>query len=156
MLRDHDVEAGFTIKSGYGYLAEFNRKYEFELEGIKVTDNVWNSYISYRIKAFLWRCIINRILTKDQLFVGGRISSISDLRCVFSNNSDKSLDHLILYCPITKEIWGIISDWVEVEMGKKGCCVVEFSSITDKFQEEKGKERFRRDFLDCCLSEHLN
>ncbi|XP_058726790.1 uncharacterized protein LOC131598181 [Vicia villosa] len=64
----------------------------------KFDDNiglVWKSEVPYKIKAFVWRLLLDRLLTKDLL--------------VYRENRN----HYFIGCWVVKNIWSEIAHWVK-------------------------------------------
>jgi hypothetical protein len=67
--------------------------------------DLWNWKMPLRIKLFCWLMFENRILTWDNLSKRGLIGPS---RCVLCGEREESLNHLMVECLFTKEIWNSI------------------------------------------------
>lgn len=66
---------GYTVKSGYDFLKEgHHRNIGASVRGVAF-NSLWLSRIAYKVKAFRWKTFLNRLLTNDQLFRRGVLSS---------------------------------------------------------------------------------
>ena len=59
---------------------------------------VWKPKIPKRVAFFLWTAAHNRILTLDNLMLTNR-TLVN--RCCMRCGDGKSIDHLLLHCPVT-------------------------------------------------------
>lgn len=59
-------------------------------------DSLWKVKVPVKIKAFVWRCFLDRIPMKDSLFFRGIIPSSSNLYCVFCGVVLESFLHSLL------------------------------------------------------------
>ncbi|XP_058741644.1 uncharacterized protein LOC131614032 [Vicia villosa] len=108
------VEEGFSVRSCYGYLVEDASQSVFERDCEKAIGLILKSPVPFRIKPFLWRCLINKLPMKKLLFIRGLFTSQYELLCVNCNNCEESLEHVMLFCFFAKEIWRAISGWIGV------------------------------------------
>ncbi|XP_058733735.1 uncharacterized protein LOC131605395 [Vicia villosa] len=88
----------------YGPLGEFDKAYQ----------TVWKMEVPLKIKAFGWRCFIDRIPTSSGLSSKG-IILISSSSCVFCCNHDDFSAHLLLLCHNVDLVWREIADWIGFE-----------------------------------------
>ncbi|CAI8588519.1 unnamed protein product [Vicia faba] len=88
----------FLIYSCYSYIAgrkiPFGPRNKFD----KALQLVWKMGVSYKIKAFGWRFLINSLPTKDLLRIRGISFSIDFQKCVLCGIAYKSLEHSFLNC----------------------------------------------------------
>ncbi|XP_058780367.1 uncharacterized protein LOC131654005 [Vicia villosa] len=82
-------------------------------------EHLWKTSIPFRIKAFGWRYLWNRLPTIDSLLVRGIVSLPSKMSCCFCNVIEESLNHILILCSIAKRVWEEIEFWfgIEVEHG---------------------------------------
>jgi hypothetical protein len=64
--------------------------------------DLWNWQLPLRIQLFCWLMFENRILTWDNLSKRGLIGPS---RCVLCGEREESLNHLMVDCLFTKEVW---------------------------------------------------
>lgn len=62
----------------------------------------WKGKLPYRVLVFGWRVLNDAIPTKEKLYryhigVGGL--------CLFCNDNDETIDHIMLHCPFSKAVW---------------------------------------------------
>ncbi|XP_058749790.1 uncharacterized protein LOC131622764 [Vicia villosa] len=82
---------------------------------------IWKVEVPIKVKAFEWRCFVNKISTKDSLLSKGILNSSSNLECVFCDDFDESLNHSFLLCRNVVIVWKEMVVWI-------GMC---FNSILD-------------------------
>lgn len=66
---------------------------------------VWKLEAPFKIKAFDWRIMINRLLTKDLLKVRGIPFPNTSFNCAFCDSSLETMEHIFFKCPIVRLIW---------------------------------------------------
>ncbi|XP_058729607.1 uncharacterized protein LOC131601494 [Vicia villosa] len=110
-------DSGYTTKSGYINLCSMQ-------EIPTVVDNVrnslsvnWKALVPFRIKAFGWRCLIDRLPLKIPLIRRG--VSVEPC-CVLCCGGDEDASHLFLYCSFSKQIWREISSWLGITVTLEG------------------------------------
>ncbi|XP_058740911.1 uncharacterized protein LOC131613241 [Vicia villosa] len=77
---------------------------------------VWKADVPFKIKAFGWRFLLDRILTKDCLVYRGINIPVDNLKCCFCGYEVESRNHSFFGCWVVKAIWNEIALW----MGKEG------------------------------------
>jgi hypothetical protein len=87
----------FTVKYVYEHLTKRD-------EGISYS-RVWRAKLPEKIKVFMWLVEQRSILTKDNMKKRNRQG---DPDCYFCGQFEDT-DHLLLVCPISKVIWGVIA-----------------------------------------------
>ena len=71
---------------------------------------IWNKLIPDKIQIFCWQAWQKRIAVKE-LLVRWNILSEIDLECVFCNNDIETVDHLMVRCIFSWNIWAGIMKW---------------------------------------------
>ncbi|XP_058746830.1 uncharacterized protein LOC131619786 [Vicia villosa] len=138
---------GYTVKEGYGFCftpPEVN-DHVGEAARLKVFERLWRIKIPFRIRAFGWRCIWNRIATKDNLAKRGIVSNPSDISCCFCSFHEESIHHILLSCPSAKKIWEDVGDWFGVSAVSDLSLSYSFNFWFEFFSSKKvkpGKEGF--------------
>ncbi|XP_058783876.1 uncharacterized protein LOC131658621 [Vicia villosa] len=85
---------------------------------------VWNSDVPFKIKAFGWRLLANRLPTKDLLVLRGIPLSFDASLCSFCKIDPENRDYSFFSCSFVKNIWRDIAVWI----GKEG--IVEEESLS--------------------------
>ena len=66
---------------------------------------IWQSKVPLRVAFFSWSTSLGKILTTDNL----RKQRVLVLDwCYMCKNCGESVDHLLLHCPITCELWSLV------------------------------------------------
>ena len=75
---------------------------------------VWSLKIPPRVHFFLWLLAKNKLLTRN-LSVRKKLEDVSCLFCT----EDESVHHLFFDCVVSKQIWAIISECLDISIGDK-------------------------------------
>ncbi|XP_058784312.1 uncharacterized protein LOC131659088 [Vicia villosa] len=73
---------------------------------------IWKVEAHLKVKAFGWRCFLNKVPTKDSLLSKGILNSSSNLECTFYDEFHESLYHSFLSCWNAGIVWREMSDWI--------------------------------------------
>ncbi|XP_058777363.1 uncharacterized protein LOC131651699 [Vicia villosa] len=103
--------SGYSTNSGYNLLIKDYEGPAWDSDVKLAFDSIWKSNVPYRIKAFRWRCLWNRLPTKYLLVRRGISLSINDQLCVFCSVELETLDHILLGCPFSKLVWKDVFLW---------------------------------------------
>lgn len=77
-----DLDTGYNSKCGYEVLVGSTDAMALE-DGTQTTlRTLWTTDIPFKVKAFVWRCFLNRFATKDQLLMRGIMILNSDFNCI--------------------------------------------------------------------------
>ncbi|XP_058764274.1 uncharacterized protein LOC131637688 [Vicia villosa] len=138
---------GYSVKEGYGLChvtPEVNDRVG-EAAQLKVFERLWRIKIPFRTKAFGWRCLWNRIATKDMLAKRGIVSIASDISCCFCFRYEESIQHILLSCPLAKKICEDVGEWLRVTAVTELSLSHSFNFWFEFFSSKKvkaGKEGF--------------
>ncbi|XP_058775852.1 uncharacterized protein LOC131650140 [Vicia villosa] len=77
---------------------------------------VWKTDVPFKIKAFGWRLLANRLPTKYLLAIRGNPLSFDASLCSFCKIDPENRDHSFFSCSFVKNIWRDIAVWI----GKEG------------------------------------
>ena len=66
---------------------------------------IWNSCVQPKISFFAWEASWGRVLTLDRLRKRGWAL---ENRCFLCQKSGESIDHLLLHCERTREVWTLL------------------------------------------------
>ena len=75
--------------------------------------SIWKLTIPPRVQFFLWLLSNNRVLTRDNL---GKCREVSDPTCLFCSEKE-SISHLFFECCVARNIWLIISELLNQDIG---------------------------------------
>ncbi|XP_058747171.1 uncharacterized protein LOC131620178 [Vicia villosa] len=76
----------------------------------------WKTDVPFKIKAFGWRLLANRLPTKDLLAIRGIPLSFDASLCSFCKIDSENRDRSFFSCSFVKNIWRDIAVWI----GKEG------------------------------------
>lgn len=63
---------------------------------------IWKYKIPLKITLFMWLCLYNKVLTREEYRKRGGIGPSVCLLCL---NSEETVQHLFVECPIAQELW---------------------------------------------------
>lgn len=72
---------------------------------------VWRLDVPLKVKAFRWRCFINKLPTKYHLTHIGIIPS-SNTTCVFCSVVGETALHSLVSCHVARLVWRDMAEWV--------------------------------------------
>lgn len=105
-IQTKDQKGVYTIKSNYKSQIP-NRNTNFR------KNRIWRPGLTPKIAHFLWLCYHNKILTRDNLNKKGLQGRNV---CILCLKAEETVQHLILACGYTLEVWRKVSDgfdWVD-------------------------------------------
>lgn len=98
-LSGHTQNGEFSMKSAYNLLIK-------EVADMTCWIKVWNSQLIAKVNFFWWSLIHGKILTLDNLAKRGlNLANI----CCLCKTKEKSINHLLLHCELSKEVWHLIT-----------------------------------------------
>ncbi|XP_058764099.1 uncharacterized protein LOC131637526 [Vicia villosa] len=116
----------FSVKSCYSIFNTFHVPFGPDMEFYNSFGCIWKLEVPQNIKAFGWRCFLNRLPTKDLLLRRG-ISFANSFACVCCGLERESLNHLLLDCGVSALIWKEIAIWLGyVDFYYEGCIMGSF------------------------------
>lgn len=74
---------------------------------------IWKIVIPPRVQFFLWLLSQNKLLTRDNL---AKRRDVSDLTCLLCSENE-SITHLFFECCVATNVWKLISEMLEIEVG---------------------------------------
>src|SRR4051812_49173056 len=92
LMRAADIGV-LQMVAGCGIEGDTNEELE------KTFSTMWSTDFPFSVRAFVWRCFLNKVPTKDQL--SRRCISLpnSDSNCVFFSEVHEILNHFLFFCP---------------------------------------------------------
>jgi len=78
-----------------------------------VSDMIWHIHVQLKVSIFAWRLLRNRLPTKANLVARGMMTHDAQL-CVSGCGEVETAQHLFVSCPIFRELWSRVRDWVGV------------------------------------------
>lgn len=106
------MEGNFLVSSLYLFSTLCRVPHGLRNKFDKVLALICKIEVLFKVKAFGWRCFLNKLLMKDLLLSRGNISTLSDCKCVFCGCTDESLIHSFLTCNVSYLIWREMTYWI--------------------------------------------
>ncbi|GLT45911.1 hypothetical protein SLA2020_197070 [Shorea laevis] len=101
-----DKYGQFTVKSAYLLAYQHTHASNLMATHSPISPvewkHLWKLKLPPKIKIFLWRAILNRLPTLDNLFTKGVVNNTLCHNCQLL---DESIMHALLYCPHVEPIW---------------------------------------------------
>ncbi|KAK1279551.1 hypothetical protein QJS04_geneDACA015070 [Acorus gramineus] len=98
---------GFTVKSSYWWLRQ--ERVVIDATARKAKE-IWFFKFPTKVKAFLWTLYLRKILIKTRR---ASWALTGDLNCVFCHAERETVCHLMVSCPLVKQVW----EWLGVATG---------------------------------------
>ena len=98
MLWLHSLQKGFTVRSFYHVL--------FRIGGCSFPwKSIWQPKVPPRVSFFIWVAALGKILTAENL---RKRHIILVSWCCLCKVDGETIDHLLLHCPFSCEVWDMI------------------------------------------------
>lgn len=104
----HEPIIGYTVRGTYKLLTSSVPTAEYAS-----VHAVWLKQVPLKVSVFVWRLLRNRLPTKDNL-ERRRVLHHEDSTCIGGCDSQETMAHLILGCPVFGSLWHLIYQWVSV------------------------------------------
>ncbi|XP_058742175.1 uncharacterized protein LOC131614631 [Vicia villosa] len=104
----------YSVSSGYELFSASSSNISYEAESLATFKIIWKSFVPSKIQVLGWRCVIDRLATREQLAKRGILTDSRDKVCVFYFMENETLAHLLLSCPLSRIVWSIIFSWLGV------------------------------------------
>ncbi|XP_058726787.1 uncharacterized protein LOC131598185 [Vicia villosa] len=102
---------------------------------------LWKMEVPFKIKAFGWRLLHNRLPMKDLLERRGMSFPLNELKCTFCEYGVESRNHYFFDCWVVKYIWREIASWVGKEDNVEEECLSSFMEWHSYFYRKKAHGR---------------
>jgi hypothetical protein len=134
---------GFNVNSAY-ILLESAVQNSRRLEPVEdfVFKRLWKGAAPYKVHAFAWQLLLDRIQTKDNLFKR-RMLQADQLMCVMCNRTIESANHLFLHCDLAHRVWYEIFKWLGVVIVMPPSIMSLFASFSEDAKNKRIKRGFR-------------
>lgn len=74
-----------------------------------IGDSLWKILCPQNIHVFLWLCVYNEVLTRDNL---AKRRTVDDPTCLLCNEAE-SVQHLFSDCVVAKSVWDFVSEFFQ-------------------------------------------
>ncbi|XP_058746293.1 uncharacterized protein LOC131619186 [Vicia villosa] len=115
-------EAGFSVASCFAFYGSSQFPFGPPNKFDGAIGLVWKSEVPFKIKAFAWRLLLNRLPTKDILVCRGISFPLDNLKYIFCGIDLENRDHSFFYFFVVKKIWSEIAFWVGKLDMEEECC----------------------------------
>nr|XP_027088506.1 uncharacterized protein LOC113709853 [Coffea arabica] len=113
----HNGGGCYSVKSGYNFLMkerDSDVKANAETAGPSIREGsqqlkqmwntLWSLNIKHKIKLFIWKCITGALPVREAIF---RRTGMGDPVCRACGEGQETVEHLLLNCPSTLDIWKV-------------------------------------------------
>lgn len=108
-------DGNFSVSSCYGALCSgyitFDPLNRYDI----AFSLIWKVQVPLKVRFFGWRCLMDKILSKEKLLHRGSLNFVSNSACVFCNGVLESSSHLLLNCRVVELVWKDMAEWLELE-----------------------------------------
>ncbi|XP_058725634.1 uncharacterized protein LOC131596917 [Vicia villosa] len=134
-------ELGFSVASYYAFYERLCIPFGPHKKYKKVFGLVWKMEVSFKIKAFGWRLLHNKLPTKDLLVLRGISFSLDNLNCILGGSCSENRKHFFFGCWVLNKVWSEIAFWVGKEDSREEECWPNFIDWYLYFRSNKVKDR---------------
>lgn len=106
----NNCEEGYLVSSAYASIKGF-----WNHVPDPIFKQIWCLKVPANIKAFIWRALWDRLLTKVNLVRRGIVLDEDGMKCPFCMGPVESMSHLFFTCPISYHIWCKCYSWLGFE-----------------------------------------
>lgn len=132
-----DDDGSYSVKSTYHVLQ--GRELEEDDPAFKT---LWQGKEPSNVIAYGWKVLWGRIQTKTSLNGRGISPAATSLNCVFCQAEEETLEHLLLVCPFSFQIWMKTYRWLGILTALPANCRLHFMRHGGEFwTTTRGGER---------------
>ncbi|XP_057444445.1 uncharacterized protein LOC130736659 [Lotus japonicus] len=73
--------------------------------------SIWTVCAPSNVRAFVWRLLLDRLPTRDNLRRRHLLGEDDDARCPLCQQADETSEHLFSLCPVTTRLWSACYAW---------------------------------------------
>ncbi|XP_058752491.1 uncharacterized protein LOC131625668 [Vicia villosa] len=107
-----EADGVFSVASCYKFFAGFRIPFGPSNKFDGALSLIWKMEVPFKIKAFGWRVLVNRLPTKDLLLRKGITFSGDFSKCVFCGVHPESMMHSFFLCPSVALVWSSMARWI--------------------------------------------
>ncbi|GLT47053.1 hypothetical protein SLA2020_207750 [Shorea laevis] len=96
---------GYSAKKAYTFLDDSNPCLDESYYKL-----IWNQYVPSKVSVFIWRLLLNRLPSKDNLILRG-VKDLSNSNCVLCGAEMEDINHLFAKCRKVQLLWSKICFW---------------------------------------------
>jgi len=102
------------VKSTYSYLTTIDSNLNEGFDSF-----LWLKAVPLKVNIFIWRLFLNRLPTKDNLFMRG-VNDVTQLPCVALCGVSEDHNHLFCRCDVYGQLWSLVTKWLGFEAALHG------------------------------------
>lgn len=80
-----------------------------------VFELIWHSHAPSNVKAFAWRCLLDRVPTCENLIRRGVVLEDEAAVCRLCGENVETTSHLLFSCAVSMDIWRACDKWIGVQ-----------------------------------------
>jgi len=104
----------FSVKSAYDKLEGLAlSEVRWRVEDKRVFQDLWKTPALSKVSALVWRVLLNRIPTKDNLALRNVLPPEESTMCVMCASAEESSLHLLLHCYVASSVWLRLMSWLD-------------------------------------------
>lgn len=107
----------FTVKGCFQVFSKQHTPYGPFNNFDAALKEIWRMDVPIKVKAFDWKCFINKLPAHDALSSNGIINP-SLTSCVYSREKEETYSHLLLKCYNSGLVWKDIAEWIGIGIYK--------------------------------------
>ncbi|XP_058760381.1 uncharacterized protein LOC131633708 [Vicia villosa] len=108
-------EMSFSVSGGYSLISRNAFHQSLNSVELLAVNQIWKTQVPSKIQVFGWRCIKDRIATREQLLKRGILLGSEANVCVFCSSVGESILHLLIHCPFAAEVWNQVCAWAGID-----------------------------------------
>ncbi|CAH1417647.1 unnamed protein product [Lactuca virosa] len=89
----------------------------------------WSKVVPTKVSCFVWRAKQNRI--PSLVALNKRGVTFKSVTCGECQNKEETADHLLITCPLVKEVWMAVTQWCGVSNSISDCTTVSEALVGD-------------------------
>jgi hypothetical protein len=102
---------GYSVRESYKFFAHSGADVDRSC-----VDEVWHRQIPLKVSLLVWRLLLNRLPTKDNLWRRGILNSYDILCSAGGCDKTESTSHLFLECVTSRELWNNVCTWLGISL----------------------------------------
>lgn len=113
-----DNKQTFSVKSCYGWLVNVFAGTTRTMEGVQAAlcSKIWSCDVPTKVQIFVWKMMLNRLPTRDNLERRGIINNVHELCCVLCFEENETANHLFCNCRMSQAVWTAVMQWIGVQL----------------------------------------
>lgn len=137
---EDDITWKWTEDGEYSAKSAYLAQFQGRLSKIRVTP-IWKAHAEGKCRFFAWTLLHKKILTANNLQKRGWTE---DTDCRLCGNDFETPTHLCKDCPYTKEVWGILRQWLNLtqiqSVQESGSLINYWRKCRNKFQRAERRK----------------